>query len=304
MGTPGFAAASLRELIKAGMDIVAVVTAPDRPSGRGLQVHQSEVKQMALAQGLPILQPEKLKDPEFVELLASYRADLFVVVAFRMLPQVIWAMPHRGCINLHASLLPSYRGAAPINWAIINGETRTGVTTFIIEKEIDTGSIILQESLEIAPDETAGELHDRLMELGAALMVKTVEAVRDNKVISVSQGIAKDAPTAPKIFRNDCAIQWNKPLSQVYNHIRGLSPYPGAWTLLHGKVLKVYAAKPIFGAAQGAVGALSLENNSLLVTVPDGCLELLVIQLEGKKRLTGEAFARGYDIQGACLGMG
>ncbi|MBC7892282.1 MAG: methionyl-tRNA formyltransferase, partial [Sphingobacteriaceae bacterium] len=240
MGTPDFAVASLRHLVEAGCQVVAVITAPDKPAGRGHHLQQSAVKQYAASVGLPVLQPEKLKNAEFLEELQSYHADLQVVVAFRMLPEVVWAMPPLGTFNLHASLLPQYRGAAPINWAIINGETETGVTTFFIRQEIDTGPLLFQETEPIHPDDTAGTLHDRLMQHGAALVLKTVQAIEAGEYPDLPQSEARDLKKAPKIFKETGEIDWNQPAETVRNFVRGLSPYPAAWTTLSGKVLKIF----------------------------------------------------------------
>ncbi len=235
MGTPDFAVASLHRLLSAGCQVVAVVTAPDRPSGRGLHLTPSPVKKAAEAANLPVLQPEKLRDPAFLEQLASFEADLQVVVAFRMLPEVVWAMPTIGTFNLHGSLLPQYRGAAPINWAIINGETETGVTTFFIEKEIDTGQMIFQDTEPIYPADTAGALHDRLMERGANLVVKTVQAIEAGDYPRTPQPTAEIMKPAPKLNRETTEINWNQPALTIRNFVRGLSPYPTAWTLMNGK---------------------------------------------------------------------
>src|ERR1700743_186119 len=245
MGTPQFAVTSLDELIKAGCEIVGVVTAPDKPAGRGKKLSQSAVKEYALAHGLKVLQPEKLKDENFLEELKALNADLQVVVAFRMLPEVVWSMPTRGTINLHASLLPQYRGAAPINWVLINGEAESGVTTFFLKHDIDTGDILFTEKITLTGHETAGELHDRLMYKGAGLLVKTVKAVESGRYTENPQhqlAAGVELKQAPKIFKEDCLIDWNQPAEKVYNLIRGLSPIPTAYTLLNGKVLKIYKA--------------------------------------------------------------
>jgi methionyl-tRNA formyltransferase len=240
MGTPEFAVASLDALVQAGCNIVAVITAPDKPAGRGMKLQESAVKKYAVEKGLPLLQPEKLKNPQFLETLRNLRADLQVVVAFRMLPEVVWNMPPMGTINVHGSLLPKYRGAAPINWAIINGEKETGVTTFKLQHEIDTGNILLQQRLPIGEEETAGELHDRMKVAGAELLVKTVQGLADGTLKEIPQSDVNDVPHAPKIFTETCQINWNKTVEEIHNLIRGLSPYPGAFTTLHGKTLKIY----------------------------------------------------------------
>src|ERR1043165_9173853 len=241
MGTPEFAVASLDALVNKGYNIVGVITAPDKPAGRGMKLQESAVKKYAVEKGLRILQPEKLKNPQFLDELKSLNADLQVVVAFRMLPEVVWNMPALGTINVHASLLPQYRGAAPINWAIINGEKQTGITTFKLKHEIDTGDILLQETINIGEDETAGELHDRMKEIGAQLLVKTIKGIADGSLKETPQPPG-DIKHAPKIFTETCHIKWNKSLNSIYNLIRGLSPYPGAFTLLDEKVLKIFKA--------------------------------------------------------------
>ena len=301
MGTPDFAVATLRALIENGQNVVAVVTAPDKPTGRGLKLSESPVKKYAVEKGLPVLQPEKLKNPAFLEELASYKADLQVVVAFRMLPEAVWNMPPMGTINLHGSLLPKYRGAAPINWAIINGEKVTGVTTFFIEKEIDTGKIIYTRELEIGENETAGELHDRMMECGATLVVETVQAISTGDYPQRDQEFTADLPSAPKIFKETTEINWENTAPQLHNFIRGLSPYPAAWTLLFGKMVKIFQALPV----QDLPDQLSpLEDGNktwytdhkklLYVSTAQGFLQILSLQIEGKKRMGTEEFLRGY----------
>ncbi len=294
MGTPDFAVGGLRALVEAGFNIVAVITAPDKPSGRGLQLQQSPVKQFALAHEIPVLQPEKLKNAEFLETLRSYQADLQVVVAFRMLPEVVWNMPPLGTLNLHASLLPDYRGAAPINHAIIQGEKVTGVTTFFLKHEIDTGDIIFSEKVEIQPEDYAGSLHDKLMETGAQLIVKTVAAIQSGTVITTPQsGISEK--TAPKIFKENCLIDWNKPTEQIHNFIRGLSPYPGAYTMLRGKMLKIFESEKIITQHHHATGEFITDNkSSIQFTTSDGFINVLSLQAEGKKRMTAEEFLRGW----------
>lgn len=298
MGTPDFAVASLQRLLGAGCQVVAVVTAPDRPSGRGLQLTPSPVKKAAEAANLPVLQPEKLRDPAFLEQLASYQADLQVVVAFRMLPEVVWAMPTVGTFNLHGSLLPQYRGAAPINWAIINGETETGVTTFFIEKEIDTGQMIFQDHEPIYPDDTAGTVHDRLMERGADLVLKTVRAIEAGNYPRTPQPTADEMKPAPKLSRETTEINWNQPAYTVRNFVRGLSPYPTAWTLINGKVFKVYslsiANDSPFAAEPGQ--AYTDNKKTILVRAADGWLSLDLVQAEGKRRMTAEEFLRGNKL--------
>ncbi|WP_345239812.1 methionyl-tRNA formyltransferase [Nibrella saemangeumensis] len=298
MGTPDFAVASLQRLLDAGSQVVAVVTAPDRPSGRGLQVIASPVKKAAEAAGLPVLQPEKLRDPAFLEQLRSYQADLQVVVAFRMLPEVVWAMPTVGTFNLHASLLPQYRGAAPINWAVINGETETGVTTFFIEKEIDTGQMIFQETEPIYPDDTAGTLHDRLMEKGADLVLKTVRAIEAGDYPRMPQPSATDLKPAPKLHRETCEVNWNQPAEVVRNFVRGLSPYPTAWTILNGKFYKLYTVS----RAENRLGTFSPgtidtdDKTYINVAVADGWISIDDLQAEGKRRMGVKEFLRGNHL--------
>lgn len=299
MGTPGFAVSSLEALIKSGANIVAVVTAPDKPAGRGLVLKQPEVKQHAVIHNIPVFQPEKLKDPEFINSLQNLKPDLAVVVAFRMLPEVVWSMPVKGTINLHASLLPQYRGAAPINWAIINGEAVTGVTTFFIEKEIDTGKIIGKKEVDITPEDTAGTLHDKLAAVGSALLVETVHAIGRDKCAPISQNNLIEGPLkpAPKIFRDDCRINWNKPIKDIYNFIRGLSPYPGAWTTIktHNdiKTLKILECKPVISAKGMPQKFWSDNKNSLNIAGIDGYISINKLQMEGKKAMNADEFLRG-----------
>lgn len=298
MGTPGFAVASLDALVKSGANVVAVVTAPDKPAGRGLNLKEPEVKQYAVANNIPVLQPEKLKSPEFIATLQNLEPDLAVVVAFRMLPEVIWSMPTKGTINVHASLLPQYRGAAPINWAIINGELKTGVTTFFIEKEIDTGKIIASREVEILNEDTAGTLHDKLAAVGADLLVETVESIRNDTCSPVSQNSfpASSLKPAPKIFRDDCRINWHKPVNEVYNFVRGLSPYPGAWTVLNmgneSKTFKILACKPI-ASTNDSPGKIWSERSDLFISGVHGRFQILQLQLEGKKPMKADEFIRG-----------
>jgi methionyl-tRNA formyltransferase len=295
MGTPAFAVASLDTLVANGCNIVGVITAPDRPAGRGRKLRTSAVKQYAEQQGLHILQPTNLKSPHFQAELRELKADLQVVVAFRMLPEVVWDMPPLGTINLHASLLPQYRGAAPINWAIINGETVTGVTTFFIKHEIDTGDLLLQEKVEIKEDDTAGKLHDRLMAAGADLVLHTVRGIEAGSLVPQPQQSAGDLQKAPKIFREDCLVDWSQPVRRVYNHIRGLSPYPAAYTYLDGKMLKIYRAELVEEDHCRDPGYYESDGKTaLLYYAPGGYLSLKEIQLEGKKRMDIEDFLRGY----------
>jgi methionyl-tRNA formyltransferase len=300
LGTPEFAVESLRTLVEAGCNVVAVVTAPDKPAGRGQQLGTSPVKQYAVAQGLPVLQPEKLKNPEFLEELRRYEADLQVIVAFRMLPELVWAMPPRGTFNLHASLLPDYRGAAPINWAVMNGETVTGVTTFFLQHEIDTGPLIFQESEPIHSDDTAGTLYDRLMRRGAALVLKTVRAIEAGTAPQVPQPTIAVPKHAPKLFRETCEIDWNQPAERIRNFVRGLAPYPAAWTTLNGKTLKVFS---VLNSKHRTSNIEYRTSNSetdgktyLRFRCADGWIDVLDLQLEGKKRMDIAEFLRGNRV--------
>lgn len=295
MGTPEFAVPSLEILCDQGYDISAVITSPDKTGGR-LGVQQSAVKKFALARGLRVLQPEKLKNPEFLETLRSLRADLQIVVAFRMLPEVVWNMPPLGTMNLHGSLLPRYRGAAPINWAIINGETETGLTTFLLKHEIDTGDLLYQERISIGENETAGELHDRMMLLGAQLVLKSVRAIESGEAKPMPQ--ADTAAThAPKIFSDTCEIDFNQPAAKVHNFIRGLSPVPGAWTKLDGKTLKILRSLKDIQPGSGTPGVFSSDGkNYLRVSTTDGYVQILELQLEGKKRMSVRDFLNGYRV--------
>lgn len=301
MGTPDFAVASLKSLHENQITVAAVVTATDKPAGRGQKLTPSPVKEYALANNIPVLQPEKLKDDTFVETLRSYQADLFVVVAFRMLPEVIWSMPPMGTINLHASLLPQYRGAAPINWAIINGEKKTGVTTFFIEKEIDTGKIIEKSELSIGEEETAGSLHDRLMELGSSLILQTVIKIREGKADGVPQETfdVSDLKSAPKIFRDTCHINWKESQKKIFNHIRGLSPYPAAWTSFrNGDQLtdyKIYQAKK--DDKTGNPGDFETDGKTFLrIFCQDGSMLIQEWQAPGKKRMNIDEYLRGTSL--------
>jgi methionyl-tRNA formyltransferase len=299
MGTPEFAVASLDELISSGADIVGVVTAPDKPAGRGQKLSQSAIKQYAVAHNLKVLQPEKLKNPDFLEELRSLNADLQVVVAFRMLPEVVWAMPPKGTINLHASLLPQYRGAAPINWVLINGEKESGVTTFLLQQDIDTGNVLFTEKVTLTGEETAGELHDRLMYKGAGLLVKTVKALESGRYKEHPQESfeVEAIKHAPKIFKDDCIIDFNHPVDVVFNFIRGLSPVPTAFTHLNGKSLKIYRAnKELTEPAIQPGGFLTDRKTYLKFACKDGFISVIDVQLEGKKRLGIEEFLRGANL--------
>jgi methionyl-tRNA formyltransferase len=302
MGTPEFAVASLQALVEAGSNIVGVITAPDKPAGRGMKLTESAVKKYAVEQGLHILQPEKLKNPEFLAELKGLEADLQIVVAFRMLPEVVWSMPPLGTVNLHGSLLPQYRGAAPINWAIINGEKYTGVTTFKLKQEIDTGDILLQEKILIGEKDTAGQLHDVMKEIGANLLVTTVKGLADGTLLETPQSkVLKNAGElkhAPKLFTETCTINWNKSCDEIYNLIRGLSPYPGAITKLQDKILKVYKSEKEHTTHATPIGEFVTDNNTFLkFACGDGYLHLIDLQVEGKKRMLIEDFLRGYRFK-------
>lgn len=294
LGTPAFAVASLQALVEGGLQVVAVVTMPDKPAGRGQKLQESPVKQYAVSKGIPVLQPEKLKNPAFLAELASYRADLQVVVAFRMLPEAVWNMPPLGTYNLHASLLPQYRGAAPINWAIINGEHQTGITTFKLKHEIDTGDVVHQQVVDILPDMDAGQLHDLLMALGADLVVRTVREVFNGTVSYIPQNVPHIAlKLAPKIFKDHCRIQWHKEGTALVQLVKGLSPHPGAWALANNQVLKIFKAKFKHERHFVPVGQSRWQDGSWQVAVSDGWLHLLEVQLEGKKRMLAADLLRG-----------
>lgn len=303
MGTPEFATASLKALVENNFRVVGVITAPDKPAGRGMKLQESAVKKYAVEKGLRVLQPEKLKNPEFLEELRSLNADLQVVVAFRMLPEVVWNMPQMGTINVHGSLLPEYRGAAPINWAIINGEKETGVTTFKLKHEIDTGDVLLQRRIEIGEEETAGELHDKMKEVGAQVLVETIKGLADGTLKekpqqSLLENTSFGVKHAPKIFTETCKIDWNKSVQDVHNLIRGLSPYPGAFTLFQGKTLKIYRGKK--EEAETSISPSEFETDKktyLKFACGDGYIHVKELQLEGKKKLSVEEFLRGYRFE-------
>ena len=306
-GTPEFAASQLEAILKAGYEVAVVVTMPDKPAGRGRQIQYSDVKKTALEHGLPLLQPEKLKDPLFLEQLASYQANLFVVVAFRMLPAVVWQMPELGTFNLHASLLPQYRGAAPINFAIINGETETGLTTFFLNEEIDMGAVIMRERVGIRPDETAGELHDELMVLGNKLVVETIKKVEQGTVDPLPQEQLAEGQTlkpAPKISKEFCNIDWSQDRLTIYNHIRGLSPYPAAHTQLISEMgerieMKVFSSEMEACHPDMPVGSVVTDNKKFLkIAIKDGFIHLTQVQQAGKKAMPIADFLRGTRLDG------
>src|SRR5215203_6199080 len=311
MGTPEFAVSSLHALVNAGYQIVGVITAPDKPAGRGMKLQESAVKKYATEKGLKILQPEKLKNAEFLKGLESLNAHLQIVVAFRMLPEVVWNMPTMGTVNVHASLLPQYRGAAPINWAIINGEKETGVTTFKLKHEIDTGDILLQQRIPIDENETAGELHDKMKEVGAELLVRTVKGLADGSLEEKPQSAVaygtdqKNSSTfnaqhsslkhAPKIFTETCKIDWNKTVDEIHNLIRGLSPFPCAFSYLDSKTLKIYRSEKRYSRIAVQPGNIETDKKTYLrFACRDGFIDVKELQLEGKKKMTTEDFLRGY----------
>ena len=307
-GTPDFAVESLSRLVDGGYNVAAVVTMPDKPAGRGRQLQESDVKRYAVEHGLPVLQPVSLKDEAFIEELRSFNAQLFIVIAFRMLPEAVWQMPPLGTFNLHASLLPRYRGAAPINWAVMNGDTETGVTTFFLKHEIDTGDVIQQRSCPIGRNDNVEVVHDRLMVMGADMVLETVDAIIAGTVKPIPQDqllTAGQQPTpAPKIFKDTCRIDWSRPAEALYNHIRGLSPYPAAWTTLtdgngNETNLKIYATAEPESFAAGEVptpGALLADRKTLRIACADGWLQVLSLQQSGKKRMDTDAFLRGFTL--------
>lgn len=306
MGTPDFAVSSLDAICHSSHEVVGVVTVPDRPTGRGLKMTSSAVKQYAEQHGLPILQPEKLRDPQFLEDLKAWQADIFVVVAFRMLPQCVWAMPPQGTFNLHASLLPQYRGAAPINWAIINGERETGVTTFMLNERIDEGRMLLQRRCEISDSDTAETLHDRLAEMGRSLVVETLDGIESHSLTPFSQPVVENPNLAPKIFKTDCAIPWDKSGEEIYNFVRGLSPYPAATMSListTGAELSFKIYEVTFVQQNDAEkGMVDTDGKHYLrVGVSDGFINILSLQPNGKRRMTIEEFLRGYNISNCIL---
>ena len=301
MGTPDFAVESLRALIEGGYNVVAVITMPDKPMGRhGSVLQPSPVKQYALEQGLKILQPANLKDPDFIEELRSLQADLQIVVAFRMLPEVVWNMPPLGTFNAHASLLPKYRGAAPINWAVINGDTETGITTFFLKHEIDTGDIIQQVRIPIEETDNVEIVHDKLMLLSGKLVTETVDNIIAGTVKAIPQDEIKDCDLtpAPKIFRDTCRINWNQPTKKVYDFIRGLSPYPAAWTTLNGKAVKIYEAEKVENSFTQKPGTIRTDGKTNMeIATADGFLNVKTLQLEGKKKMPISDLLRGFKLE-------
>ncbi len=298
MGTPHFALPGLRILLEHQYEVVSVVTAPDKPRGRGQEVTSTPVKEFALQKNLPLLQPENLRDPKFIEALNNLRPDLIVVVAFRILPKEVYTLPKSGSFNLHASLLPKYRGAAPINWAIINGEKETGVTTFFLKEKVDTGSVILQARVRIGPEETAGELHDKLADVGAEIVLQTVRLIELGKTAPRDQEDSGATP-APKIFKDDCRMDWKKPADKLHDFVRGLSPYPCAWTTHAGKTIKVYRTRllePIQQKSGEPGTVVDVDKQTLHIVTGHGAISILELQQEGRKRMGVEEFLRGYVL--------
>lgn len=297
LGTPDFAAYSLEKIHRAGYNIVGVVTMPDKPAGRGHKMLHSPVKKYAEAAGLKLMQPVKLKDPAFVDELRSLNADLFIVIAFRMLPEIVWSMPRLGTFNLHASLLPRYRGAAPINRAVMNGDTETGVTTFFLKHEIDTGDVIAQEKIAIGPDDNVGDVHDRLMVLGADLTLKTIDDILNDRLETIPQSEMTEYEycEAPKIFKETCRIDWSRPAAEVHNHVRGLSPYPGAWTTLDGVGdVKIFETAPIQSARALVPGEIAIDGKAMLVGCGEGkAIEIKSVQVPGKRRMSVHDYLLG-----------
>lgn len=299
MGTPDFAVASLKALIQTDHNIIAVITAPDKPAGRGRKINKSAIKKYAEGQNINILQPINLKDPIFLENLEKLQADLQIVVAFRMLPKQVWSMPKYGTFNLHASLLPDYRGAAPINWAIINGENKSGVTTFFINEKIDTGAILLQKEVDILPTNSAGELHDILMATGSQLIIETVELIKNQNYQLINQ-IKDDLKPAPKLNKENCKIDWNQPIDTIYNQIRGLSPYPAAWTNLinDGRTIevKIYKTEKLKEAHEFEGGKLFFTKKEIKIAVKNGYINILELKLAGKRKMDAKSLLNGYTF--------
>lgn len=300
MGTPEFAVASLKTLVEKNYDVVGVITAPDRPAGRGQKLQESDVKKFALAHHLKILQPTNLKDENFLKELKALQANLQIVVAFRMLPEAVWKMPEYGTFNLHASLLPEYRGAAPIHWAIINGETKTGATTFFIDDKIDTGAIILQEEIEIGNDETVGKLHDKLMDLGKKLVLDTVKLIESGDVTTIIQPKSDREKTAYKLNKDNCKIDWTASVDTIYNKIRGLNPFPGAWSYIkNGEetlTVKIFEVEKIKESHSKSVGNIEISKDNLKVSVKDGYILIKEIQLPGKRKMDVKSLLNGYQF--------
>ena len=311
MGTPDFAVEALRQLVEGGYNVVGVITMPDKPAGRGHKIQYSPVKQYALEQNLPLLQPERLKDEVFVEALREWKADLQIVVAFRMLPEVVWNMPRLGTFNLHASLLPQYRGAAPINWAVINGDTETGVTTFFLTHEIDTGKIIRQRHLPIADTDDVETVHDALMAMGAGLVTETVDLLLDGKTDAIPQEeFYKDAAElrpAPKIFKDTCHIDWNQPVKKIYDFVRGLSPYPAAWTYIKDGEqewnVKIYLASFEEKAHSETIGKITTTKKEIFITTKDGVLKIDSLQFPGKKRMLAHELLNGVKLSENAIAL-
>ena len=301
MGTPDFAVPSLEILLKNNYTVSAVVTAPDKPRGRGQEVSFTPVKEFAQKHSIPVLQPESLRDPQFISTLANLDPDLFIIVAFRILPREVYSIPTKGSFNLHASLLPKYRGAAPINWAIINGEKESGVTTFFLQDKVDTGNIILQKRIPISDEMNAGELHDALSEIGSNAVLETVRLIVSENANPQQQDNTLASP-APKIFKETCRIQWNQNTNVIHNFVRGLSPYPSAWSVLDGKIFKLYKTEKMNNefpsTLMPTVGTIILSENAkrLFVATREGWIEILELQQEGKKRMSAEEFLRGYRL--------
>jgi len=300
MGTPEFAVTTLKGILEANYNVVGVITAPDKPAGRGRKLNASAVKKFAESQNLRILQPTNLKDEAFLEDLKSLNANIQVVVAFRMLPKAVWQMPEYGTFNLHASLLPDYRGAAPINWAVINGETKTGVTTFFIDEKIDTGAMILQEEIAIEDDETVGMLHDKLMTIGSKLVTDTLNGIEEDSITTTIQPKTAIEKKAPKLNKDNCKIDWNDSLKNIYNKVRGLNPYPGAWTTLYNNgdevTMKVYGCSYTLKKHKAEIGSIYVSNKELNVMAPNGYITINEIQLPGKRKMDVKSLLNGYNF--------
>ncbi len=300
MGTPDFAVSTLKKLIEKDFQVVGVITAPDKPAGRGRKLHESAVKKYAVSQKLRVLQPTNLKNEDFLNELKSLKANLQIVVAFRMLPKVVWDMPKYGTFNLHASLLPDYRGAAPINWVLINGETKTGVSTFFIDEKIDTGEMILQKEVKIDATDTAGSLHDKLMEIGSDLVLKTVQLIETNAVKTTAQPDQDDIKTAYKLNKDNCKIDWNNSTAVIYNKVRGLNPYPAAWTVLYNDNeklnIKIFEVETLREDHKNSVGTIQADKKEVKVSVPEGFIILKTIQLPGKRKMDIKSLLNGYHF--------